>query len=134
MRIAVAALLLCVALPSWAQGSATLSWTLPTELADGRLISETGGLSGVGIYVDGERVATAAGVTTSYVVEDLGYGSHEFYVTAIRTVDGVPIESAMSNTDIKVIPDRVPPKAPTLIEVILAFLAGIVRAIGSWLV
>lgn len=116
------ALLCSVSVATWAQGSATLNWVPPDKLTDGRLIAETGGLSGFGVYVDGERVDTAPANVTTYVVDDLGYGSHEFAVTAIRTVNGVEIESDMSNVATKVIQDRVKPDPPTLLEIIVAFL------------
>ena len=112
-------------------GSATLSWTLPTELEDGRLIADTGGLSGVGVYLDGEQFAKIAGDATGYLIANLCYGSHAFFVTAIRTVDDTEIESVMSNLVSKVIVDNVPPKPPSILDVLIAFVGRLLHWIGG---
>lgn len=128
-RTLACAVLLCLASTVYAQGDAQLEWTPPAQFTNGDPLVPVEALEGYGVYVDGERVATAAPEATAYLVEDLSPGSHEFYVTAIAS-NGA--ESDMSNVAVKVIPDNRVPEPPTLLDVLIAFVKDVVRAIFGW--
>jgi len=98
-----------VALPAFgitvqgvATGSATLSWTAPTERTDGSALTN---LAGFNIYwgTSQNSLSNKASVgsgTTTYVVENLGPGTWYFAVTA---VDSNNVESERSNLASKTI-------------------------------
>ena len=85
-------------------GSATLSWTAPTENEDGSPLTD---LAGYKIYW-GTTPGTYPNLVTInnpgitiYVIENLGPGTYEFVSTAFNAAG---VESAYSNTATKTIP------------------------------
>ena len=85
-------------------GSATLSWTAPTENEDGSPLTD---LAGYKIYW-GTTPGTYPNLVTInnpgitiYVIENLGPGTYEFVSTAFNAAG---VESAYSNTATKIIP------------------------------
>jgi hypothetical protein len=85
-------------------GSASLSWTSPSQYTDGSLLPASD-LSGFAIYSGTStnalhRVAEVDGRTTSFVVGNLGAGTHYFAVTAIASSGA---ESAFSSIGQKTI-------------------------------
>lgn len=87
-----------------ATGSATLSWTAPTQRTDGTALTDLGGFkiywgNAAGAYTNSVTV-TNPGITT-YVVDNLGSGTWYFVVTAF---DNSGLESGFSNPASKVIP------------------------------
>ncbi len=85
-------------------GSATLSWTAPTENEDGSPLTDLAGYkfywgTTPGIYPNSVTINNPG--ITIYVIENLEPGTYEFVATAFNAVGG---ESAYSNTSTKIIP------------------------------
>jgi hypothetical protein len=93
-----------ITVESIGMGSATLSWTAPTENEDGSPLTD---LAGYKVYW-GTTPGTYPNLVTInnpgitiYVIENLGPGTYEFVSTAFNTAG---VESAYSNTATKTIP------------------------------
>ena len=85
-------------------GSATLSWTAPTENEDGSPLTDLAGYkiywgTTPGIYPNLVTINNPG--ITIYVIENLGSGTYEFVSTAFNAAG---VESAYSNTATKTIP------------------------------
>jgi len=107
MRWIMALLLLLLSVSALA-GSATLSWTPPTQNEDGTPITD---LAGYWIYygtVSGNypnSIQIADPTISTYVVDSLAAGNWFFVATAYNTAG---IESAYSNEATKTVPPDVP--------------------------
>jgi hypothetical protein len=87
-----------------ALGSATLSWTPPTENTDGSSLTDLAGFriywgTAPGNYTESVTINNPG--LTSYVIEDLSPGSYEFVSTALNSAG---VESNYSNPATKTIP------------------------------
>ena len=93
-----------IAVESIGLGSATLSWTVPTENEDGSPFTD---LTGYKIYWGTTPGTYPNSVTinnpgiTTYVIENLAPGTYEFVCTVFNSAS---VESAYSNTATKTIP------------------------------
>lgn len=86
-------------------GSASLSWTSPSQYVDGTRL-QASDLTGFAIYSGTnanalQRIAEVDGRTTSFVVGNLSPGTHYFAVTSIAAGG---VESAFSAVGQKIIP------------------------------
>jgi hypothetical protein len=86
-----------------ASGSATLSWTPPTQNTDGSALTNLAGYRvywgpAVGNYTSSVTLNTAG--VTSYVVESLAPGTYYFAVSAVNAGG---VESTLSNSASKTI-------------------------------
>ena len=96
-------------------GSATLSWTAPTQYEDGSALPASE-LANYKIYYGNSTgvysgFITVSAATTSYTVNNLTSGlTYYFVVTAVATNAQ---ESVYSNEGVKVIPSTKKPKSPT---------------------
>jgi len=85
-------------------GSATLSWTAPTENEDGTTLTD---LDGYKLYWGTTSGSYPNSVTidnptvTTYVVDNLSPGTYEFVATAFNTAG---VESRFSGTATKIVP------------------------------
>jgi hypothetical protein len=84
-------------------GSATLSWTMPTENTDGTTLTDLAGYklywgTSPGDYPNSVTINNAS--VSIYVVDNLAPGIYEFVVTAFNTAG---VESSYSNTATKVV-------------------------------
>lgn len=119
------ALLLIPTLAS-AQGSADLSWTPPSAFTNGDPLDPVTDLSEYRIYQGDTIIARPAPGTQSFTVNDLGYGDHELYMTAVA-LNGS--ESMMSNVEVvTVVDDRVPEPPSNFLARLIAW----VKSLFGW--
>lgn len=120
---------LLLPMAAFAQNSATLQWTPPSEFTDGSELVPERDLEGYGVYLDGVRVAIAPPNVTTFVLEGVvPYGEHEFFMTSIAK-NGK--ESAASNSVVRNYPDNREPKPPTLLDVLVAFVKKVIGWIAA---
>jgi hypothetical protein len=131
MKRLFAVVLALICAPALAQGTATLTWELPDQYTNGDPLNPETDLAEIRVYANGALLATTEGTDTQFVTDELSPGTYDFTVTAVA-VNG--IESAMSNSASKVIPDMRVPESPNLLEVIIAFVLDLIRTIGRWFV
>ena len=84
-------------------GSATLSWTAPTENEDGTPLTDLAGYkiywgTTPGSYTDNATIDNPS--VTTYIVENLAPGTYEFVATAFNSTG---VESRFSGTATKTI-------------------------------